>query len=155
MTIDMKALAAKAKAQKAALQTNGADQANNPVIGRNGRPVPQVFANIGVSVDMPDEDGVLVPQFFSSNIGAPVDFVERLTSNANSSDEWKSQVMMQHAFMDKVEAATANLEVGETVILDVPLTVAIQLRRVNPNKKAPAAGEMSNEVAGALAAMNA
>jgi hypothetical protein len=63
------------------------------------------------------------------------------------------QVMMQNAFVDRIEATSSELEVGETTILEVPLTVAIQLRRTNPNKVSPNAKVMDPAVAAAIAAM--
>jgi hypothetical protein len=154
MAIDMTKLAAKAKAQKeASMAQTAAPAATGHVIGANGKPVPQFYANIGVTVDMPNDEGAEEPQFFSSNIGAPVDFLERLSAGENSSDEWKMQVMMQNAFVDRIEATSSELGVGETTILEVPLTVAIQLRRTNPNKVSPDAKVMNPAVAAALAAM--
>jgi predicted lipid-binding transport protein (Tim44 family) len=144
MALDLKALAAKAQAQATASAEPVAQAGNKPQIGQNGKPIPQVYGNIGIAVAMPDG----TKKFLSTNIGAPIDTAERLQSSDNSRPEWKDEAEFANGFQDMLKSIYDTLGEGETYLLE---NITLEIRRRKPKGEAATTG--ANPYMAALASM--
>ena len=90
------------------------------------RPASKFWLNVGYSVEVPNEDGVLENKFVSLPAGIPLDNIEALPLKGKNA-EWNMFQSARNDLLEQLMAAAAQLKPGEEQIVNLE----IQLRRVN------------------------
>jgi hypothetical protein len=91
------------------------------------RPKAQVWANLGVTLPMKQEDGTMKDTFISAPKGVPFDTMEPMTARGNNVEN-NQKVEIGNLFMEHwQEWAEENLAAGEAKVV----TIEVELRRVN------------------------
>ena len=90
------------------------------------RPTSKLWLNIGYSVEVPNDDGVLENKFVSLPAGIPLDNIEALPVRGKNA-EWNMFQSARNELLEQLMAAAAQLKPGEEQIVNLE----IQLRRVN------------------------
>jgi hypothetical protein len=91
------------------------------------RPTAKVWANLGVTLPMKQEDGTMKDTFISAPKGVPFDTMEPMTARGNNVEN-NQKVEVGNLFMSHwQEWAEENLAPGEAKVV----TIEVELRRVN------------------------
>lgn len=113
---------------------------NSQNAGRqNNGPEPEVYGNIGITVQLPNaETGEMEPVFVSLERGIAIDVLEPMTARAGSSAKWIQLVQAKNWLLEQFQSAAKELAPGETVKIT---GIEIEIRRKGGVAAEPAAGE--------------
>lgn len=114
--------------------------AQNQAAGRQSNgPEPEVYGNIGMTVQLPNaETGEMEPVFVSLERGIAIDVLEPMTARAGSSAKWVQLVQAKNWLLEQFQEAAKTLAPGETVKIT---GIEIEIRRKGGAAVEPAAGE--------------
>lgn len=109
--------------------SSGTNQKINP---KTGRPYDKakVWLNIGITIQVPNEDGELVDKFVSLPMGLALDNMDPIETKPSDTPEWVEEVRMRNLLLSVLKAETRSdkLAPGQTAMLNLPLKA--QARRV-------------------------
>ena len=109
------------------------------------RPKAQLWLNVGVPLEVTQEDGTVITEFMSLPVGIPLDTTEPMVARGNNKD-WHKKVAVKNALLKMAQETAEALEAGEGAIID---KLQIQVFRSND----PTAAETpatENELLGQL-----
>lgn len=115
-------------------------QTQNQGNGRqNNGPEPEVYGNVGMTVQLPNaETGEMEPVFVSLERGIAIDVLEPMTARAGSTAKWIQLVQAKNWLLEQFQSAAKDLAPGETVKIT---GIEIEIRRKGGVAEVPAEGE--------------
>lgn len=106
---------------------------------RDDGPEPEVYGNIGMTVQLPNaETGEMEPVFVSLERGIAIDVLKPMEARAGSSAKWIQLVQAKNWLLEQFQGAAKDLAPGETVKIT---GIEIEIRRKGGVAEQPAAGE--------------
>lgn len=103
-------------------------QRSNRGNGREDRPQAQVWANIGVTLPVQQEDGSMKDTFLSLPVGIPLDTTEPMPTRGTNKG-WHEQVAVKNAILAFLQKVGGDLEPGQGELIE---GLQIQVYRRKP-----------------------
>ena len=76
------------------------------------RPPSVHWLNVGVDADIIKDDGTVERQFISLPLGIPLDYQEKATVGANSTNEWRQIAAVRNHILELLQQGAAQQEPG-------------------------------------------